>query len=158
MKNYVKNEKGSDLKAVSEAYSKKNKKEASDKRKPFRGCHRRTKGDFIENGDPLPGNYAKTHCRWDRKAEKRHRTLMKFRKKPIVIDAIQYTGQSLDELHKFVPAEKISFLLDGYGVVATEMSHTEFRYGDWLIKGVNGEYYPYSDDVFKKTYEFVSEE
>ncbi len=33
---------------------------------------------------------------------------------------------------------------------------TEIHYGDWLVKGINGDIYPVSDEVFRKTYEEVS--
>jgi hypothetical protein len=58
----------------------------------------------------------------------------KFRKKPIVIDAVRVTQpMAIDTLEGTMTA----------GV------------GDWLITGVNGEMYPCKDDIFRKTYEAV---
>ncbi len=95
---------------------------------------------------------------------------MKFRKKPVVIDAIkfEYTEEGIAKLKEFcgtalkkyskerridAKAEaEICTLEDGDGKakhIATE--------GDWIIKGVNGEFYPCKPDIFKKTYEKIQE-
>lgn len=79
---------------------------------------------------------------------------MKFRKKPVVIDAEQWTGANLlpqdslfqtpDVIVKFDNTEFMVYTLEGVmkGYV-----------GDWLIRGVNGELYPCKPDIFQKTYE-----
>lgn len=60
----------------------------------------------------------------------------KFRKKPIVIEAVQ---------------------MDATFIVDTLEGQMVGQAGDWLITGVNGEKYPCKDEIFKKTYEPVEE-
>jgi hypothetical protein len=80
---------------------------------------------------------------------------MKFRKKPVVIEA-----------HYFQTPENTTFICDwiraGGGVVRTAEDglwiHTLegrmlARPGDWIIKGVKGEFYPCKNDIFLATYE-----
>ena len=92
---------------------------------------------------------------------------MKFRKKPVVIEAIQffYTPQGLAELENFCngslkgygkarhPKAKawahIGTLEDGDQGQAKHVA-TE---GDWIIKGIKGEFYPCKPDIFAATYE-----
>lgn len=84
----------------------------------------------------------------------------RFRKKPIVIAAIQYTEENKEALKKFVGG-KICFKYE-------ELDILEFCYirtlegvmtgnkGDWIIKGVKGEFYPCKPDIFEETYEEVT--
>ena len=77
---------------------------------------------------------------------------MRFRKKPVVIEAVQITEATFT-----APSEHISGLLYN-PVTRTVLINTlegEMigRIGDWIIKGVNGEYYPCKPDIFEKTYE-----
>ena len=62
--------------------------------------------------------------------------MTKFRKKPIVIEAVQLT--------ELTEVETLEGTMVGYP-------------GDWLITGVKGEKYPCRDDIFRETYEEVSE-
>ena len=81
----------------------------------------------------------------------------KFRKKPVVIEAVQYLGKTnVDEICKFVGAENM--------VVASELPHITIvtlegkmkaQLEDWIIKGVKGEFYPCKPDIFEATYEPV---
>ena len=79
---------------------------------------------------------------------------MKFRKKPVVIDAIQFTGNA-GECINFCPIaidpESTKALL----VIPTLEGNMTVSLGDWIIKGVNGEFYPCKPDIFEKTYEKV---
>lgn len=96
--------------------------------------------------------------------------VQRFRKKPIEIEAVQFTDDKDDdnlmELADFIdnqdliisyengsnaPLLKIKTLEDANGSVHYA------SIGDWIIKGVNGEFYPCKPDIFEKTYEPVSE-
>ena len=81
---------------------------------------------------------------------------MKFRKKPVVIDAIQWTGKNTVAVSAFMsgnePAE--DFTEDVLYITTLEGQMTA-RAGDWIIRGVKGEYYPCKPDIFKATYEPV---
>ena len=93
---------------------------------------------------------------------------MKFRKKPVVIEAVQFffTDESVSQLEEFCgeslgnirkehdmsPAEaEIRTLEDGVHLTVKHIA-TE---GDWIIKGVQGEFYACKPDIFEQTYERV---
>ena len=92
---------------------------------------------------------------------------MKYRKKPIEVEAVQFSNkitqrgskEAMLELFgdfkewKFDTVNNLATLcivtLEGIMVVSE---------GDWVIKGVNGEFYPCKPDIFEKTYEPVTPE
>lgn len=73
-----------------------------------------------------------------------------FRKKPVVIEAVQYTGSNTAEVAVFGGADleeadrMVIHTLEGDMLAAP---------GDWIIRGVSGECYPCKPDAFTKTYE-----
>jgi hypothetical protein len=78
----------------------------------------------------------------------------RFRKKPVEIEAVRYTGDNGQEICLFVGEadrnEKNQFLIHTLeGTMAADP-------GDWVIKGVKGEFYPCKPDIFEATYEEVS--
>ena len=86
---------------------------------------------------------------------------MKFKKKPVVIEAWQFTK---DNFKKGCPKEfrhTDITLWSQYGgaVIGGEIKTLEgtmnISENDWIIKGVNGEFYPCKPDIFEKTYEGV---
>lgn len=77
---------------------------------------------------------------------------MKFRKKPVVIDAVQWTGENRDEIFQFVGRDAVCGDATGMVIKTLEGQHIASE-GDWIIKGVHGEYYPCKPDIFDKTYE-----
>jgi hypothetical protein len=80
---------------------------------------------------------------------------MKFRKKPVVIEAVQWTGENLEELRAFVPEEfRHNKIHEPMGIWTLEGVMT-IKEGDWIIKGVEGEFYPCKPDIFEATYEAV---
>lgn len=71
----------------------------------------------------------------------------KFRKKPVIIEAVQYKGQYVE-----------GFLRDGPNwcpVIETMEGQMRADIGDWIITGVKGERYPCKPDIFAATYEPV---
>ena len=79
---------------------------------------------------------------------------MKFRKKPVVIEAVQFMGTNHEEIGFF--AGRDVSLEGGVLFVRTlENRRLEADVGDWIIKGVKGEFYPCKPDVFAATYEPV---
>lgn len=79
----------------------------------------------------------------------------KYRKKPVTIEAIQWTGKNLSEIDNFVGesiANKGTIL-----IIHTLEGDMEASIGDYIIKGVNGEFYPCKPSIFAKTYEEVTE-
>ena len=94
---------------------------------------------------------------------------MKFRKKPVIIEAEQLTSEIiLDCLINNKPGPfDISIsgkynkndrkLYDGYGTIYTLEGTMRADIDDWIIKGIKGELYPCKNDIFIATYEKVSE-
>jgi hypothetical protein len=85
---------------------------------------------------------------------------MFYRKKPVVIQAVQWTGENRDEIFKF--CSECHFNVDFHTVKANLIIRTlegdmQASVNDYVIKGVNGEFYACKPDVFKKTYEFVTD-
>jgi hypothetical protein len=90
-----------------------------------------------------------------------------FRKKPIVIEARLFDGTNFDDLYLWGnPGRRIStaqILLAGDGKDPSRLSIETLEgemaasVGDWIIKGVKGEFYPCKPDIFEATYEPVEE-
>lgn len=84
---------------------------------------------------------------------------MKYRKKPVVIDAYRLpaAGEDVpDSFHQW--CEEVGFTEFESGrdetlVIPTLEGAMTAQPGDWIIKGVNGEFYPCKPDIFDKTYE-----
>lgn len=81
--------------------------------------------------------------------------IKKYRKKPIIIEAIQYTGNNIDEVKHF--CEKTIRFNDGNLVIGTLEGLMRVLKNDYIIKRVNGEFYPCRPDVFFKTYEEIKD-
>ena len=87
---------------------------------------------------------------------------IKFRKKPVVIEAILWDGkaETIDAIKKAlssdVAVDQDIFLRDIFYIHTLEGT-MQARIGDWIIKGVKGEIYPCKPDIFEKTYEIVGE-
>ena len=94
--------------------------------------------------------------------------MQKFRKKPVVIEAVQYTGSSSSTIFIYGLINKIDIETEeqaneniaecersgGININALEGIMLVSK-GDWVIKGVKGEYYPCKSDIFKATYEQI---
>lgn len=86
---------------------------------------------------------------------------MKYRKKPVVIEARQYAGPGAHDaidIARWCGGEiRVSTLGPPEFVIPTlEGNHTASP-GDWIIRGVKGELYPCKPDIFAATYEAVTE-
>lgn len=98
---------------------------------------------------------------------------MKFRKRPVVIEAIQlennmpsiqkcleFMGQKVNEdsitQDKFYEYCSNKFKYGGIDIKTLE-GNMKCNFLDWIIKGVSGEFYPCKPDIFEKTYEEVLE-
>ena len=92
--------------------------------------------------------------------------LKKYRKRPVEIDAIQLHMSNMDglitqmrrdgyEVESFSqpPMQAISGIR-----IKTLEGTMEANFGDYIIKGIQGEYYPCKPDIFDKTYDVVSED
>ena len=104
--------------------------------------------------------------------------IKKYRKKPVTIEAIQWDGKNLVDVSAFLCNQTreealkkinssaisrkkwndIESIVLGNGLdIDTLEGRMEASIGDYIIKGVNGEFYPCKPDIFAKTYEEVTE-
>ena len=84
----------------------------------------------------------------------------KYRKKPVVIEAIKWDGMNLDECKRFCgKALKLDYPTLDDSVVLLSIDTLEgemhVNLGSYIIKGVEGEFYPCKADIFEQTYEEV---
>ena len=91
---------------------------------------------------------------------------MKYRKKPVFVEAIQFNGSNHEEMFSFngstVPGKNwilgeddimVLFCIPECPVVkVTGTYYTHLTVGDWIIKDVKGEFYPCKSDIFEQTY------
>ena len=83
---------------------------------------------------------------------------MKFRKKPVVIEAIRIEiGIKSKDVTDFCPAARPVHPEFGEFEIETLEGTMRASRGDWIIKGVKGEFYPCKPDIFEQTYERVEE-
>lgn len=77
---------------------------------------------------------------------------MKFRKKPVTVEAIQWDGNNTEEIGEFM--DGIHWAMSGGNpVIPTLEGDMVVSLNDWIIKGVKGEFYPCKPDIFETTYE-----
>lgn len=79
-----------------------------------------------------------------------------FRKKPVIIEAIQWNGRNEMEVARFIGGNLE--MDDDELLIHTLEGTMKALVGDYVIKGVNGEFYPCKPDIFEKTYDPVAEE
>ena len=81
---------------------------------------------------------------------------MRYRKRPVEVEAVQWTGDNYEEVEAFLgdslypPIVRTSALR-----VKTLEGSLLASKGDWLIRGIKGEFYPCKPDIFEQTYEPV---
>ena len=80
---------------------------------------------------------------------------MKYRKKPVVIEAVRFIGSNYEEVREFICQNTLCSDLSI--VIPTLEGDMVAQKGDYIIKGVQGEFYPCKPDIFKETYEKVEE-
>ena len=76
-----------------------------------------------------------------------------YRKKPVVVEAVQWTGENRAEMCEFIDPEVFEIIPRVGLVIHTLEGDHHASLGDYIIKGVNGEFYPCKPDIFAKTYE-----
>jgi hypothetical protein len=92
--------------------------------------------------------------------------MAKYRKKPVVIEAMQWDGENTKEILQFMGQKveiknkrtyeiwQLSLVKNGWRITTLEGGHIA-TVGDYIIKGVHGEFYPCKPDIFEETYESV---
>ena len=82
---------------------------------------------------------------------------MKYRKKPVVVEAIENKPENFNLIRLMVGDGPIHHLGDGKLGITTLEGVMTANVGDWIIKGVKSEFYPCKPDIFEATYEAVRE-
>lgn len=94
---------------------------------------------------------------------------MKFRRKPAIIEAIQYTGNNGRELNEWSNGAVIQSPVlepsadypEGSYVqiktIDTDYSWAAAIIGDWVCRGIKGEYYPCKNSIFEELYEPIND-
>ena len=75
---------------------------------------------------------------------------MKYIKKPVEIEAVQWNGENTEEVLEFT--NHAAIFEDGELQIPTLEGTMTASAGDYIIKGVKGEFYPCKPDIFKATY------
>ena len=87
----------------------------------------------------------------------------RYRKKPVEVEAIQFTRRNIVEVMEFTNNQieiTTEIRMNGkmYAEIETIEGIMKVSENDYIIKGVNGEFYPCKPDIFEKTYEVIEDE
>jgi len=87
---------------------------------------------------------------------------MKYRKKSIEIEAVKWTGNNLIDVFNFLKIKDVNTSMEIVKmdnlIIKTLQGEQIASIGDYIIKGVMGEFYPCKPDIFEKTYEPLEEQ
>lgn len=85
--------------------------------------------------------------------------LTSYRKQPVVIEAVQIREDNDEELMMFLDKHNAPFEIVGDHELVIHTLEGDMRAskGDWIIRGVKGEFYPCKPEIFSETYEEVPE-
>ncbi len=84
--------------------------------------------------------------------------MAKYRKKPVVIEAEQFTEENKDKAFNFITCTvcpTFNSAMVPEIIIQTLEGEITASLGDWIIKGIQGEFYPCKPDIFEATYEKV---
>lgn len=81
--------------------------------------------------------------------------MKKYKKKPVVIEAIQWNGSNAFEIWNDFEDIPIRLKEEGTLLISTLEGDHIASIGDYIIKGIKGEFYPCKPDIFEETYEEV---
>lgn len=80
-----------------------------------------------------------------------------FRKKPVEVEAVQFTGDVWPVLDFVDGKNAFANEMGGKLTIRTLEGDMTVSINDWVIKGVQGEFYPCKPDIFEQTYDKVSD-
>ena len=89
--------------------------------------------------------------------------IKKYKTKPVEIEAIQFTRKTFEEVKDFAEGNVVNLTIErtpngkAYCEIVTLEGVMVGTEGDYIIRGLRGEYYPCKPDVFHKKYEEVVE-
>ncbi|WP_217589601.1 hypothetical protein [Lentibacillus saliphilus] len=77
----------------------------------------------------------------------------KYQPKKREIEAMEWTGKNFDELKEFLPSKDLDYNFLGRPVIKTLEGNMPVNEGDFIIKGIRGDYFPCKPEVFHQNYE-----
>lgn len=83
--------------------------------------------------------------------------MARFRKKPVEVEAVRYTGRNATEIAAWMHPTELRQKFQGGLLIPTLEGDMLADVGDWIIRGVQGEFYPCKPDMFEAVYEEVTE-
>lgn len=87
--------------------------------------------------------------------------IKKYQKKPAIVEAVQWNGENREEVLDFCnhdgKSRAVATGITRIIVIKTLEGTMEGHVGDYIIKGVKGEFYPCKPDIFRETYEEAAE-
>lgn len=85
--------------------------------------------------------------------------MAKFRKRPVVIEAVQFNGNNAFSIWQFMGRrdllDNLELKTTDCPVIQTLEGDMKVSPGDWVVQGTAGEFYPVKPDIFEKCYEAV---
>ena len=123
-------------------------------------------GVFINKEDLATMNKSISDYMEGEQPQKKGDYMQTFRKKPVEIQAVQWTGKNLPEVISFTGLhesatkwtwEQYEQVVEDEGLkIFTLEGPLNASIGDWIIKGIKGEFYPCKPDIFEATYDTVT--
>jgi hypothetical protein len=115
--------------------------------------------EFLQKNGFLDDNTGKISLADKLEGKTKQYIMTQYRKKPVIIEAVQLRDleiPNLMEIQQFVGLGKDVFEVESDGlIIKTLEGNMKASIGDFIIKGVEGEFYPCKPDIFEKTYEKV---
>lgn len=85
--------------------------------------------------------------------------MRKFRKKPVIVEAEQWNGESLEEIRRMTGCNGLQLSFNKVRLIVPSLEGSvSCNLGDWIMKGVKGEFYCCNDEIFKMTYDEVTDD
>lgn len=109
-------------------------------------------------GAPVPEGRMVCWACWDKRMSKEARPVVpkKYRKRPVTVEAIQWTGNNYKDVRRFAGNSVSPFYRTGGPLLIwTLKGNMIAATGDYIIKGIRGELYPCKPEIFRETYEEV---
>lgn len=90
---------------------------------------------------------------------------LKAKKKPVIIEYVQWTGENISEImsfcgsaaHDIYQINLANMPIEYSLIIKTLEGNMRADPGDYIIKGVHGEFYPCKPNIFKETYETIDD-
>ena len=82
--------------------------------------------------------------------------MKQYVKKPIPVSALQWTGKNIDEIKEFCTDSNgyVKCFTSGKTLwIQTREGQLKADFGDYIMRGIEGEFYPCGEQIFNKTYD-----